>query len=129
MEDWEEPSHCPRFRENVFAHRDRLLEQIECVQQRGEKLLVYGASTKGNVILQFCGLTTKEIPFIAEVNPEKFGRFTPGSGIPIVSEPELHAMKPDVLFVLPWHFRQNLIERGRGLSSARRSIAFPTSEH
>lgn len=114
-----------RFRENVFAHRDRLLEQIRRVQQRGEKLLGYGASTKGNVILQFCGLTTREIPFIAEVNPEKFGRFTPGSGIPIVSEPELHAMKPDVLLVLPWHFRQNLIEREENFLQQGGRLLFP----
>jgi NDP-4-keto-2,6-dideoxyhexose 3-C-methyltransferase len=118
-----EPLH--RFRDNVFAHRDRLLKQIRCVQQRGEKLLGYGASTKGNVILQFCGLTTKEIPFIAEVNPEKFGRFTPGSGIPIVSEPEVHAMKPDVLFVLPWHFRQNLIEREEDFLQRGGRLLFP----
>ena len=91
----------------------------------GKSSLGYGASTKGNVILQFCGLTRKEIPFIAEVNPEKFGRFTPGSGIPIVSEPELHAMEPDVLFVLPWHFRQNLIEREENFLQRGGRLLFP----
>lgn len=114
-----------RFRDNVFAHRDRLIEQIRCIGQRGEKLLGYGASTKGNVILQFCGLTRKEIPFIAEVNPEKYGRFTPGSGIPIVSEPELHAMEPDVLFILPWHFRENLIEREENFLQRGGRLLFP----
>ena len=66
----------------------------------------YGASTKGNVVLQFCGLTAIDIPAIAEVNPEKFGCYTPGSNIPITSEEEAHAMKPDYFLVLPWHFRR-----------------------
>ena len=100
-----------RFRDEVFAHRDELLEQIHLLRREGKKLAGYGASTKGNVLLQFCRLTRREIPVIAEVNSEKFGRFTPGTGIPIVSEPEMHALKPDVLLVLPWHFRENLIDR------------------
>ncbi len=114
-----------KFRNNVFAHRDRLVEQIHDVQRRGEKLLGYGASTKGNVLLQFCGLTTKEIPFIAEVNSEKFGRFTPGTGIPIISELEMHALEPDVLLVLPWHFRENLIEREEHFLKRGGRLLFP----
>jgi len=116
------------FRDRVFAHRDNLLEQIHRVQQQGEKLLGYGASTKGNVLLQFCRLTRSEIPFIAEVNPEKFGRFTPGTGIPIISEPEMHAMGPDVLLVLPWHFRENLIEREEGFLQRGGRLLFPLPE-
>lgn len=114
-----------KFRERVLAHRRNLLEQIHRVQQQGAKILGYGASTKGNVILQFCRLTRNEIPFIGEVNPEKFGRFTPGTGIPIISEPEMHAMKPDVLFILPWHFRENLIEREKSFLQRGGRLLFP----
>jgi hypothetical protein len=62
-------------------------------------VLGYGASTKGNVLLQFCGVTTNEVVAIAEVNPDKFGAFTPGTHIPIVSEDEARAMKPDYFLV------------------------------
>ena len=65
-----------------------------------------GASTKGNVLLQYCGLTAKDIRYIGEVNSVKFGSYTPGTWIPIIPETELLAMKPDCLIVLPWHFRK-----------------------
>jgi hypothetical protein len=64
-----------------------------------------GASTKGNIILQYCGVTEEQLPFIGDVNSDKFGCFTPGTQIPIVPEQEMLAMKPDYLLVLPWHFR------------------------
>ena len=116
------------FKKNVFAHRDSLLEQIREVRRNGKRLLGYGASTKGNVLLQFCRLTRNEIPFIAEVNPEKFGKFTPGTGIPIISEAEVHAMEPDVLLVLPWHFRENLIEREASFLQRGGRLLFPLPE-
>ncbi len=116
------------FREKVFSHRHTLLEQIHGMLRRGIRLLGYGASTKGNVLLQFCGLTANEIPFIGEVNSEKFGRFTPGTGIPIISEQEMHAMGPDVLLVLPWHFRENLIEREAGFLQRGGRLLFPLPE-
>jgi hypothetical protein len=99
------------FRERVFGHREKLLATLADVSRRGARVLGYGASTKGNVILQFCGITSAQIPAIAEVNPDKFGRFTPGTLIPIISEAEAHAMNPDCLLVMPWHFRTNLIQR------------------
>ncbi len=74
-----------------------------------KRIIGYGASTKGNVILQFCNLTPKDIPFIAEVNKDKFGRYTPGTYIPIISENEARKMKPDYFLVLPWHFKENIL--------------------
>jgi hypothetical protein len=114
-----------RFRDEVFAHRDELLEQIRLLRRQGKKLAGYGASTKGNVLLQFCRLTRSEISVIAEVNPEKFGHFTPGTGIPIVSEPDMHATNPDVLLVLPWHFRENLIDRETDFLKRGGRLLFP----
>ena len=74
-------------------------------------MIGYGASTKGNVLLQFCGLTVDHIPCIAEVNEDKFGSFTSGAHIPIVSEQEARDMKPDYFLVLPWHFKHSILER------------------
>src|SRR5690606_26569974 len=101
--------HTPRpfrqFEERVFQHRKDLSDLIHSLNADGKTVYGYGASTKGNVILQFCGLTAKDIPAIAEVNPDKFGAFTPGTNIPIASEAEVKAKNPDYLLVLPWHFR------------------------
>ncbi len=113
------------FRDRVFRHRDQLLQTLKAALQRGEKILGYGASTKGNVILQFCGLTPKELPAIAEVNPDKFGCYTPGTLIPIISEQEAHALRPDAFLVLPWHFRENLLEREAAYLASGGEMIFP----
>jgi len=99
------------FTARVFEHRDQLTNFILRIKAEGRTILGYGASTKGNVILQFCGLTANEIPFIAEVNEDKFGCYTPGTLIPIISEQEARAMRPDYFLVLPWHFKENLVAR------------------
>jgi hypothetical protein len=118
------------FEERVFRHRDDLTRLIRTLNADGKKVLGYGASTKGNVVLQFCGLTDKDIPAIADVNPDKFGRYTPGTHIPIISEEQARAMKPDYFFVLPWHFKDGIIRREHAyLSSGGRMIVpFPEIE-
>ena len=113
------------FRERVFEHRDQLNALLESLSKEGAKILGYGASTKGNVILQFCGITPERLPVIAEVNPEKFGAFTPGSHIPIISETEAHAMRPDYLLVLPWHFKANLLQREADFLARGGKMIFP----
>jgi hypothetical protein len=109
----------------VSAHRTKLCEKISAIRQKGALILGYGASTKGNVILQYCGLTPQQIPAIAEVNPDKFGAYTPGTLIPIISEKEAHARNPDYLLVLPWHFRENLIERESAFLRSGGKMLFP----
>ena len=101
------------FKKRVHHHREQLLHLLEKSKADGKKILGYGASTKGNVVLQFCHLTENEIPYIAEVNSDKFGSYTPGTCIPIISEEEARAMKPDYFMVMPWHFKENLIKRER----------------
>jgi hypothetical protein len=92
------------FRANVDAIRAELPAQLLKLVASGKKVYGYGASTKGNVILQACGLTTAHLTAIADRNPQKWGTSTVGSHIPIVSEDEMRAAKPDYLLVLPWHF-------------------------
>ena len=99
------------FRQRVYKHREDLVQFIEKIRAEGKLMLGYGASTKGNVILQFCNITNRDIPFIAEINEDKFGCFTPGTYIPIISEEEAKAKKPDYLLVLPWHFKENFLQR------------------
>lgn len=113
------------FRKRVFQHKKIFRAQIRRLNKNGKKVLGYGASTKGNVILQFCGLRENDIPFIAEVNPDKFGVYTPGTFIPIISEKDARAMKPDYFVVLPWHFKDNIIARERGFLREGGKLIFP----
>lgn len=95
------------FAERVAKSKRDLLEFIETAQDERKTVAALGASTKGNVLLQYCGLTGKDIFCIGEVNSDKFGCYTPGTWIPIIPETELLAMKPHYLIVLPWHFRKD----------------------
>ena len=94
------------FAERAARSKRDLLEFIESARTAGKTLAGLGASTKGNVLLQYCGLTERDIPYIGDVNSDKFGSYTPGTWIPIIPEAELLAMKPNYLIVLPWHFRK-----------------------
>jgi hypothetical protein len=116
------------FEERVFRHRDDLTRLIRALNAGGKKVLGYGASTKGNVVLQFCGLTGKDIPAIAEVNREKFGKVTPGTHIPIISEVDAKAMKPDYFLVLPWHFKDGILRREKEYLASGGKFIFPFPE-
>ncbi len=113
------------FGDRVLRHRDELRSFFQTARRRGENILGYGASTKGNVILQFCGLTHEDLAVIAEVNEDKFGSFTPGSLIPIISEAEARAMNPTAFFVLPWHFRRPIMDRENQFLGAGGKLIFP----
>jgi hypothetical protein len=114
-----------RFAARVVEHRDRLLDLLRGLKRDGKKVLGYGASTKGNVLIQYCGLGPDLVPCIAEVNEDKFGAFTPGSKIPIVSEAQARAMKPDYFLVFPWHFRAGILQREQEFLRAGGRFIFP----
>jgi hypothetical protein len=116
------------FEERVFRHREDFTRLIRGLVADGKKLLGYGASTKGNVLLQFCGLSSNEIGAIAEVNTDKFGCVTPGTNIPIISEAEAHAMEPDYFIVLPWHFRDSILRREKDFLLRGGKFIFPFPE-
>ena len=110
------------FANRVVKTKRDLLKFIETTRAEGKSVAVLGASTKGNVLLQYCKLTANDIEFVGEVNPEKFGCYTPGTWIPIIPEQELLAKNPDYLVVLPWHFR-NFFISNKTLSGT--SLVFP----
>lgn len=113
------------FQNRVLEHRKQFQDKIQKLNKQGKKVFGYGASTKGNVVLQYCQLQEKDIPFIAEVNPDKFGSYTPGTLIPIISEEQAKAMKPDYFVVLPWHFRDNIIAREKMFLKQKGKLLFP----
>jgi hypothetical protein len=116
------------FEDRVYRHRGDMRRLLEILVADGRKIVGYGASTKGNVLLQFCGIGPDLVPCIAEVNEDKFGAFTPGSGIPIVSEAEARAMQPDYFLVLPWHFRDGIVRREAEFLARGGRMIFPFPE-
>ena len=126
--------HTPRpFRDfeesQVFEHRRSLTRLIRSLRAAGKKIFGYGASTKGNVLLQFCGFTSEEIPYIVDVNPDKFGCVTPGTHIPIIPEDEgREPQRPDYFLVLPWHFKPGIVEREANYLASGGHLIFPLPE-
>jgi SAM-dependent methyltransferase len=94
------------FIDFIEGHKDALVAVLKRLRAAGKKVVGYGASTKGNTLLQVCGIDATLLPCIVEVNEEKIGRVTPGTNIPIVAECEA-----DYYLVLPWHFRDNILSR------------------
>ena len=79
--------------------------------KNNKKVFLYGASTKGNTVLQYYNLTSKKIPFAAERSPPKWGRYTVGTGIKIISEEKARSMNPDFFLVTPWAFIKEIVKR------------------
>lgn len=100
-----------QFRKAVLKVRDDLKKLLTALKAKGKLVYAYGASTKGNTLLQFCGIDKTMVTKAADRNPEKWGRRTLGTDIPIVSEEEARAEKPDYFLVLPWHFFASFISR------------------
>jgi NDP-4-keto-2,6-dideoxyhexose 3-C-methyltransferase len=100
-----------RFERRVRAVKDGLLALLERIHAQGKTVHVYGASTKGNTLLQYVGLDTRLIDCAADRNEDKWGSETIGTHIPIVSEEESRVRRPDYYLVLPWHFLAEFLER------------------
>ncbi len=116
------------FGEKIQDLKKKLTGLIHALNKDGKKILGYGASTKGNVMLQYCGFTSNDIPFIADVNEDKWGSFTPATHIPIISEQEAKKLKPDYFLVMPWHFRHFILEKEKEFSNAGGKFIFPFPE-
>ena len=114
--------------ERVEAGCAALVRLLEDLRAKGDRVVGYGASTKGNVLLQYAGIGPELIQAIGEVNPTKYGCRTPGSGIPIISDQEARALDPTHFIVLPWHFRAEILPRETGFMSQGGRFIFPLPE-
>jgi hypothetical protein len=114
-----------KFQHNIQKHKIALMELLTNLRADGKHIHLYGASTKGNTLLQWCGIDHRIIDMAADRNPDKNGARTLGTNIPIVSEEISRAVKPDYYLVLPWHFRQEFIEREKELISKGTRFIFP----
>jgi len=113
------------FQDHINVHREELVRVLKSLKKDGKSIHVYGASTKGNTILQWCGIDNRIIDVAAERNPDKYGAMTLGTDIPIVSEADSRAMKPDYYLVLPWHFKEEILKREAATMSAGTKFIFP----
>lgn len=116
----------------AFAERVRSLteELVSFVRQEvysGKKVYAYGASTKGNTLMQYAGIGHL-ISAAAERNPDKWGKLTVGTHVPIISEEQARADRPDYFLVLPWHFRDEFVERERAYLEQGGAFIFPLPE-
>jgi hypothetical protein len=116
------------FGEKLQALRISLIDFVKTARAEGKTIYGYGASTKGNTLLQYFGLTKEDITAIAERSPYKFGKKTIGTEIPIVSEEEMRAAKPDYLLVLPWHFIDEFVKRETDFLNAGGALVVPCPE-
>jgi NDP-4-keto-2,6-dideoxyhexose 3-C-methyltransferase len=106
--DTDEPYE--RLRNRIVTHRDDVRRFFEMMNAAGKKIYGYGASTKGNIVLNYCDVGPRSLIAIGDRNPEKDGLVTPGTRIPIISHEKLRKLKPEYLFVLIWHFRKEIIQ-------------------
>lgn len=113
------------FAGHVRQSKQTLLQFLQDAKRSGKRIAALGASTKGNVILQYCGIDKSLIEVIGEINPDKFGSFTPGTHIPIVDEKEVIAGNPDYIIVLPWHFKDYFESQKR---YAELNLVYPLPE-
>ena len=97
-----------RFQEHTEQVRDDLLKTLRDAQKQGLKVAAYGAAAKGNTLLNDAMINTDLISYVVDLNPNKQGKFLPGSHIPVVSELALREKKPDVLLVLPWNLANEI---------------------
>lgn len=113
------------FQQRIETHRAELRALLQRLKNERKKIHVYGASTKGNTLLQWCGIDSTIVDVAAERNPDKYGAKTLGTNIPIVSEADSRAMNPDYYLVLPWHFKNEFLEREKDILSSGVGMIFP----
>jgi SAM-dependent methyltransferase len=97
------------FEGQVRETKRRLLELLITEKRAGRKIAGYGAPGKGNTLLNYCGIRTDFVDFTVDRNPYKQGKFLPGTHVPILSPEEIERTKPDLVFILPWNFKDEIV--------------------
>ena len=113
------------FFKAINNNRLKLRKILNSLIYKKKTIHGYGASTKGNVLLQYFGLNQKYIKYIADRNPKKFNHYTPGTKIKIISENKSRKLSPDYYLVLPWHFKKEILQRETKIRKKGCKFIFP----
>lgn len=113
------------FVSRINNNKNQILNFLKECENNKKTVYGYGASTKGNVLIQYCELNQKNIKEICEVNEDKYGCYTPGSLIRIDSEENIKQKNPDYLIVFPWHFKESIIKKENKFIKDGGKLVFP----
>ena len=113
------------FAKRIEENKQKLTTFIKNETKKGKKIYLYGASTRGNTLLQYFSLDKKHIPYAVERNPEKYGKIIASVGIPIISEEQARKDNPDYMLVLPWFFKKEFLKREKSYLQKGGHFIFP----
>jgi hypothetical protein len=114
-----------QFYKRINKEKDKMISFLKKIKLQRKTVIGYGASTKGNVLLQYCNIKNKNMKYICDVNKDKDGCYTPGTKIKIISEEKAKQLNPDYFFVLPWHFRNFILNKENKTIKSGTKFIFP----
>jgi hypothetical protein len=114
-----------KFLRKINIQKNKLNDFLKKKIKLKKNIHGYGASTKGNVLLQYFNINKNQINYIADRNPKKFNLYTPGTQIKIISEKISRNLRPDYYLVLPWHFKKEILSREKKIRKKGTKFIFP----
>jgi SAM-dependent methyltransferase len=125
---WNNLSDYEQWSRKVYWMKDQISQNLTAIA-KGKKVCAFAASAKGNTLLNFCGIGTDLIEFIVDQTPEKIGKYSPGTGIPIVGFEKIVEFKPDYVLILSWNFKDEIIAKLRPvIPNAKYIVPIPNWE-
>jgi hypothetical protein len=119
------PEAFQRFVASTFAIKDRLLALVEETMRSGRSIYAYGATAKGNTLLNFVGLTSNQIPYCVDSTPTKQGQYLPKSNIRVISEDEAARHPPDYFLLTAWNYKDEIINKVRRAGNHHSQFIIP----
>lgn len=116
------------FEEQVRETKRKLLDFLIKVKRDGKTVVGYGAPGKGNTLLNYCGIRTDFLDYTVDRNPYKHGKYLPGTHIPIFPPSKIHETKPDYVLILPWNFKDEIMEQMSGIRNWGGQFVVPIPE-
>ena len=113
------------FKKRIDKIKKKLLEILLKLKKQKKTIHGYGASTKGNVLLQYFNIDHRYLDYISDRNPKKSNCYTPGTNIKIISESKSRSLNPDYYLVLPWHFKKEILQREKSIRKNGTKFIFP----
>ncbi|GFE60816.1 class I SAM-dependent methyltransferase [Geobacter sp. AOG2] len=116
------------FAEKVKETKRKLLQFLISARREGKSVAGYGAPGKGNTLLNYCGIRTDFLDYTVDRNPYKQGKFLPGTHIPIYDPEKIMETKPDYLLILPWNFKEEIMEQNNYIREWGGKFVIPIPE-